>query len=137
MTGAAHDGASPRRTTASHRRPGRSRLSVPADTFRDEVWANPGQLLLVAVGGLLCMGWGGATAWDEGPAWQRGLGVVVAASGALVWVSYALRRHPSWSTGERWTRTRPRRVLRAVLVHAWPAFLVASVGAALVGRVAG
>ena len=112
-------------------------MSVPADTVRGEARANPGGLLLVAVGGLLCLGWGGATAWHDGPAWQRGLGLVAAVAGAMVWVSYVLRSHPAWIAGDRWTRTRPRRALRAVLAHAWAVFLVVSVCAALVGRVLG
>ena len=123
MDAAGHDVDSPRREPGRHRREGNAQVAASPASFREEVWANPHGLLFFAVGGLLGVLWGGSTLLHDGPTWQRGLGLVAALAGALVWVSYFLRFQPYLLAGERWERTRPRRVMRAVLARSWAVFV--------------
>jgi hypothetical protein len=122
------------RHVRSHRHDGRAQLAAPAGSFREEVRRNPHEVLMVAVGGLLAVLWGGSTLVNDGPAWQRGLGLLAALAGALVWISYFLRFWPALIEDERWSRTRTRRALRGVLVHAWAVFFALAILAWLITR---
>lgn len=128
---AEHNAESPKHASAGHRLPGKAKVALPPDTDADsfeEVFAtNVAEPMSVALGGLLGVAWGCWALLSGGPAWQVVLGLVSAVAGVLVWVSYFLHFHPGAIAGERWTRTRPRRALRALLAKAYVVFLAVAV----------
>lgn len=106
------------------------------ESFWRVMWANPREPLLVLVSGALGIGWGGSTLLGENPAWERLLGAFGTLCGTLVLASYALRFHRAVLEAEHWSTSRPRRVAKTVLRHAWFVFLMLVFIAAVIELIA-
>jgi hypothetical protein len=61
MDAANPDAGLPKSEPGSHRRDGKAQTAMPPQSFREEVAENSRRVLLVAVGGLLAVCWGGST----------------------------------------------------------------------------
>ncbi|MGZ4632364.1 MAG: hypothetical protein ACXV2G_06815 [Actinomycetes bacterium] len=119
-TGAGSSGSAPVPGPHSHRRAGPAAVDEPSPSFPKVLWENPREPLLVAGGSLLALGWGVSMAVAVGSVLSRALGVVAAVAGLMMRASYVLRLFSPAFASERWSRTRPRQVLRAAAPH-WEA----------------
>lgn len=121
----------------SHRRPGSPLYAAPGSE-RPHFWKEFGQnsrtALSVVVGGLLGVVWGASTL-ASGSMSHRLLGVAGLAAGVVVWASYFLRFNSRLVSTHWWAGSRPRLLARALVLHAWQAFLVIAFMAWVVSRV--
>lgn len=126
--GAARDGRPSVGSSPRHRRPGqastnRSREPKPPVTFGQVLRDDPRELLAVAVGTMLALILGTTAVVNGTTLGDRALGVAAVSGAVLLVVSYGFRfRRGVVLDGPAWTRTRPRRVGRFVLMHAWGMF---------------
>ena len=105
----------------SHRRPGPAAIRMPAEpvTFRGVLADNFREVLFIAASVLAALVWGGSSvATGDSPA-ARAAGAATIVAGLLLLASYALRFRRPVLEDDRWFRSRPRRVVRLVLVYAW------------------
>lgn len=123
MRAAGPDSLAPEGEPRSHRREGKAKIALPPRSFREEFWANPRTAMSVALGGGAAIVWGTNALVAEDAGWLRAGGLLALLGGALLWGSYLLRYQPGLVSGERWSRSRVRRAVRFVLVHAWVAML--------------
>lgn len=100
----------------------------PAPTFRADVMEAPWRTLIVGVGSLLAITWGGSLIARHASAPMTLIGVASILVGVLAVASFALRFNPAVLTRlEQRRRTRP---LAAILRHSWLAFTLAAYGTA-------
>ncbi|HEX2892419.1 MAG TPA: hypothetical protein VHO29_00265 [Marmoricola sp.] len=132
------DGAAP----TNHRRSGPSAIRRPPRdrgpvTFGQVLRANPREVMALVVAALIALTWGVRTAVVGEPAGERILGAVGVLGALLLLASYVLRFWRPVLDEDRWSRSRPRRLARFVLLNAWEVSFIAAcvvvAGAFLVG----
>lgn len=122
---------SARHRPTSHRKPGPAALDMPPPKPWEAFTTEVRPTLLVLVGTVSSLSWGGAALLGEGPLGGRAIGFGVLIAGALLALSYTLRFFPAVMNRSKWSITRPRRILRLTRWTTWVLYFAGCVVAAI------